>query len=75
MAFLKLFQLISDVLGGELLGIPSSSFSYLFPIATGAMVIRIVINSEVAIIFAVLSQASFQRSSWGINSSFFSLLS
>ena len=55
MALLKLFQLISDVLGGEFFGIPSSSFSYLFPIATGAMVIRIVINSEVAIIFAILS--------------------
>jgi putative nucleotidyltransferase with HDIG domain len=52
---LKLFQLITDVLGGELFGIPSSSYSYLFPIAAGAMVIRIVINSEVAIIFAILT--------------------
>jgi putative nucleotidyltransferase with HDIG domain len=55
MGLLKLFQLITDVLGGELLGIPSSSYSYLFPIAAGAMVIRIVINSEVAIIFAILT--------------------
>jgi cyclic-di-AMP phosphodiesterase PgpH len=55
MALLKLFQLITDVLGGVFLGIPSSSYTYLFPIATGAMVLRIVINSEVAIIFAVLT--------------------
>jgi putative nucleotidyltransferase with HDIG domain len=54
-AFLKLFHLIADALGGEFLGIPSSSYSYLFPIAAGAMVIRIVINSEVAIVFAILS--------------------
>ena len=54
-ALLKLFQLITDVLGGEFFSIPSSSYSYLFPIATGAMLIRIVINSEVAIVFAILS--------------------
>jgi putative nucleotidyltransferase with HDIG domain len=53
-AFLKLFQLITDILGGEFLSIPSSSYLYLFPIATGAMLIRIVINSEVAMVFAIL---------------------
>ncbi|MGQ9646380.1 MAG: HD family phosphohydrolase [Thermodesulfobacteriota bacterium] len=55
MALFKLFQLVADVLGGEFLGIPSSSFPYLFPIAAGAMLIRIVINSEVAIVFAILT--------------------
>ena len=55
LAFLKLFQMITDVLGGEFLAIPSSSYSYLFPIAAGAMLIRIVINSEVAIVFAILT--------------------
>lgn len=55
MALLKLFQLITDVLGGVFLGIPSSSYSFLFPIAAGAMILRIVINSEVAIIFAILT--------------------
>jgi putative nucleotidyltransferase with HDIG domain len=54
-ALLKVFQLITDVLGGEVFSIPSSSYSYLFPIATGAMLIRIVINSEVSIVFAILS--------------------
>ncbi len=55
MAFLKIFQLITDILGGEFLAIPSSSYTYLFPIAAGAMLVRIVINSEVAIVFATLS--------------------
>jgi putative nucleotidyltransferase with HDIG domain len=54
LAFLKLFHLMADTLGGEIYSIPSSSYSYLFPIAVGAMLIRIVINSEVAIVFATL---------------------
>jgi putative nucleotidyltransferase with HDIG domain len=54
-AFLKLFQLSTDVLGGEFFSIPSSSYLYLFPIATGAMLVRIVLNSEVAIVFSLLS--------------------
>ncbi len=55
LAFLKLFQLTTDVLGGELFSIPSSSYLYLFPIATGAMLVRIVLNSEVAIFFSLLT--------------------
>jgi cyclic-di-AMP phosphodiesterase PgpH len=54
-AFLKLFQLSTDVLGGEFFSIPSSSYLYLFPIATGAMLVRIVLNSEVAIAFTLLT--------------------
>jgi len=54
-ALLKLFQLSTDVLGGAFFSIPSSSYLYLFPIATGAMLVRIVLNSEVAIIFALLA--------------------
>ena len=54
-ALLKLFQMITDILGGQFLSIPSSSYQYLFPIAAGAMLVRIVINSEVAIVFAILS--------------------
>ena len=54
-ALLKLFQLSTDVLGGEFFSIPSSSFLYLFPIATGAMLVRIVLNSEVAIAFTLLT--------------------
>ena len=54
-AFLKLFQLSTDVLGGEFLSIPSSSYLYLFPIATSAMLVRIVLNSEAAIVFTLLA--------------------
>ena len=54
-AFLKLFQLSTDMLGGEFFSIPSSSYLYLFPIATGAMLVRIVLNSEVAIAFTLLT--------------------
>jgi putative nucleotidyltransferase with HDIG domain len=54
-AFLKLFQLTTDVLGEEFFSIPSSSYLYLFPIATGAMLVRIVLNSEVAIAFTLLT--------------------
>lgn len=68
-ALLKLFQLITDILGGELLSIPSSSYLYLFPIASGAMLVRIVINSEVAIVFAIL--ASYLSASMVGNQLFF----
>ena len=67
---LKLFQLITDILGGEFLSIPSSSYLYLFPIASGAMLVRIVINSEVAIIFATLT-SYFSASMVGNQLSFF----
>lgn len=55
LGLLKIFYLVTDILGGELFNIPSSSYTYLFPIAVGAMLVRIVINSEVAIIFAALA--------------------
>lgn len=54
-AFLKLFQLSTDVLAGEFLSIPPSSYLYLFPITMGAMLVRIVLNSEVAIVFSLLA--------------------
>lgn len=54
-AFLRFFQLITDVLGADFFSIPSSSYPYLFPIAAGTMLVRIVINSEVAIIFSILT--------------------
>jgi cyclic-di-AMP phosphodiesterase PgpH len=51
----RLFQLLTDILGGQFLSIPSSSYQFLFPIATGAMLIRIVLNSEVAIVYSLLA--------------------
>ena len=55
LGLLRLFLTMTEILGGEFLSIPASSYLYLFPIATGAMIVRIVIHSEVAIFFAVLS--------------------
>ena len=55
LALLKLFLMMAEILGGEFLSIPSSSYLYLFPVATGAMIVRIVIHSEAAIFFAILS--------------------
>jgi hypothetical protein len=55
LALLKLFLMMTEILGGEFLSIPFSSYLYLFPVATGAMIIRIVIHSEVSIFFAILS--------------------
>ncbi len=69
-SFMKLFQLITDILGGEFLSIPSSSYLYLFPIASGAMLVRIVINSEVAIVFATLT-SYFSATMVGNQLSFF----
>lgn len=52
---LKIYQTITEILGGEFFSIPASSYYYLFPFASGAMLIRIAINSEVAIVFSILS--------------------
>jgi cyclic-di-AMP phosphodiesterase PgpH len=54
LAFQRLFQLVTGAVGFEFPSVPSSSFSYLFPIAAGAMLVRIVINSEAAIVFSIL---------------------
>jgi len=59
--FLGLFILIkvaifvSSALESAFPYIDSSSYYYLFPFAVGAMLVRIVLNSETAFIFAVLS--------------------
>jgi putative nucleotidyltransferase with HDIG domain len=52
---LKLFIFISGSVEITFLYIPSSSYYYLFPVAAGAMLARIVINSEVAIVYSALA--------------------
>jgi putative nucleotidyltransferase with HDIG domain len=52
---LKLFIFISGSIESKFLHISSSSYYYLFPVAAGAMLTRIVINSEVAIIYSVIA--------------------
>jgi len=59
--FLGLFVLIkvaifvSSALESAFPYIDSASYYYLFPFAVGAMLVRIVLNSEVAFVFAILS--------------------
>jgi len=52
---LKLFIFISGSIEINFLHISSSSYYYLFPVAAGAMLTRIVINSEVAIMYSVIA--------------------
>jgi len=51
---LKIFIFISESIESSFLTIASSSYYYLFPVAAGAMLTRIVINSEVAIVYSII---------------------
>jgi hypothetical protein len=52
---IKLSIFIANALESAFPYIDSSTYYYLFPFAAGAMLVRIVLNSEVALIFAILS--------------------
>ncbi|MCK5554402.1 MAG: HDIG domain-containing protein, partial [Deltaproteobacteria bacterium] len=52
---LKVFIFISGSIESNFLYISSASYYYLFPVAAGAMLARIMINSEVAIIYSVIA--------------------
>lgn len=52
---IKLAIFVSNALESAFPYIDSSSYYYIFPFAVGAMLVRIVLNSEVAIVFAVVS--------------------
>lgn len=52
---IKLSIFIANALESAFPYIDSSTYYYLFPFAVGAMLVRIVLNSEVALIFALLS--------------------
>ena len=52
---IKIAIFISTALESAFPYIDSSSYFYLFPFAVGAMLVRIVLNSEVAFVFALLS--------------------
>jgi putative nucleotidyltransferase with HDIG domain len=51
----KFFIFISDSIESGYLNIPSSAYSYLVPVAAGAILTRIVINSEVAIVYSAIA--------------------
>jgi cyclic-di-AMP phosphodiesterase PgpH len=44
---------IAEGLAGVFPGIPLSSYYYFFPVAAGAMLIRVVLNSEVALVYSI----------------------
>jgi putative nucleotidyltransferase with HDIG domain len=52
---IKLVIFISTAMESAFPYVDSSSYIYLFPFAVGAMLVRIVLNSEVALIFILLS--------------------
>lgn len=51
---LKISLLIASGLGGLLPSIMTEDYFYLFPFAIGAMLVRIILNSEVALVYAVV---------------------
>jgi len=52
---IKLTIFVSTALESAFPYIDSSTYYYLFPFASGAMLVRIVLNSEVALVFAILT--------------------
>jgi len=51
---LKIGQVISTTLGGILPYIGTADYYYLFPFAISAMLVRIVLNSEVALVYCAI---------------------
>jgi putative nucleotidyltransferase with HDIG domain len=49
----RISVVIAEGIAGAFPGISLSSYYYLFPVAAGAMLIRIVLNSEVALVYSV----------------------
>ncbi len=44
---------IAEGLAGAFPGVPLNSYYYFFPVAAGAMLIRVVLNSEVALVYSI----------------------
>ncbi|MBW2057181.1 MAG: HDIG domain-containing protein [Deltaproteobacteria bacterium] len=51
---LRISGLVTGSLENSFSPIPSTSYYYLFPVAAGAMLVRIVLNSETALVFSVV---------------------
>jgi putative nucleotidyltransferase with HDIG domain len=49
----RISMVVAEGIAGSLSGVPLSAYYYLFPAAAGAMVVRIVLNSEVALIYSI----------------------
>ena len=50
----RISTVIAEGLTGAFPGVPLSSYYYFFPVAAGAMLIRIVLNSEMALIYSII---------------------
>jgi len=51
---LKIAFLVSSVMGGPFPSIDTSVYYYLFPFAVGSMLVRIILNSEVALVYTAI---------------------
>ena len=55
----RLAMFVADALGSVFPYIDAAGYYYLFPFAAGAMLVRIVLNSEIALIFSIVSALLF----------------
>ncbi|HJV35701.1 HDIG domain-containing metalloprotein, partial [Geomonas sp.] len=53
-ALLKLAFTVSTALGGLFPGVDTASYFYLFPFAASAIIVRIILNSEVALVYCAV---------------------
>lgn len=54
-AFTKIFLFLTNALVNEFTVIPEPAYKFILPVVAGAMLVRIVINSESAVIYAIIS--------------------
>ncbi|MBU5638798.1 HDIG domain-containing protein [Geomonas sp. Red69] len=54
-AVLKLVSAVSTALGGLFPSIDTASYFYLFPFAASAIIVRIILNSEVALVYCAIT--------------------
>jgi putative nucleotidyltransferase with HDIG domain len=54
LAMTKISMVLAEGIANSWPGVPLSAFYYFIPIAAGAMLVRIVLNSEVALIYSIL---------------------
>jgi len=52
---IKVLIFVSNAMEGALPAIDSTSYYYVFPFAVGAMLVRVVLNSEIAFVFALIT--------------------
>jgi putative nucleotidyltransferase with HDIG domain len=55
LAMTRISLVIAEGLTGTFPGIPLNAYYYFFPVAAGAMLLRVVLNSEVALIYSVFA--------------------